>query len=167
MANPSEPAPQGYTHAPAYSTSYLQVTPLHKLYYAQYGTPTGVPALFLHGGPGGQTSPSNTAFFDPVHYRVILLDQRGSGKSEPPAELRENTSQDLVADLEALRAELRVEKWGVVFGGSWGSTLALLYAETWPARVGSLVLRGVFTVRERERMFTRGFEGAAQSESSS
>lgn len=165
MAARSAPAPSGYTHSAAYDEGFLEVSKIHKLYYAQYGNKTGVPVIFLHGGPGGYTQPSNTAFFDPSHYRVVLLDQRGSGKSEPAAELQENTSQHLVADIETLREHLGVEKWGMVFGGSWGSTLALLYAEMHPARVGSLVLRGIFTVRESERMFTRGFDGTAHCKS--
>ena len=106
--------------------------------------------IFLHGGPGGNTSISNTVFFDPAIYRVVLLDQRGCGKSTPPAELRENTSQHLVSDIESLRSHLNIAKWHVVFGGSWGSTLALLYAQTHPEVVGSLVLRGIFTVRRSE-----------------
>ncbi|KAK5171168.1 uncharacterized protein LTR77_004312 [Saxophila tyrrhenica] len=151
----------GYQHNDAFDYGFLPVGSIHKLYYAQYGSPQGKPVIFLHGGPGGQTTPSNTLFFDPSVYRVVLLDQRGSGKSEPAAELRENTSQHLVSDIETLRQHLGIEKWSLVFGGSWGSTLALLYAQTHPDRVGALVLRGVFTVRESERYFTRGFNGTA------
>src|SRR6201996_8759989 len=99
-------------------------------------------AIFLHGGPGGMTSSSNTAFFDPAVYRVILFDQRGAGKSTPPAEIHNNTSQHLVADIEALRQHLQIPKWHLVFGGSWGSTLALPYSQTHPERVHSLILRG-------------------------
>jgi proline iminopeptidase len=101
---------------PSYSTFIVQLLQSLTL-SAQYGNPKGVPVIFLHGGPGGQTSPSNTAFFDPQHYRVVLLDQRGSGKSEPAAELRENTSQLLVQDIETLREHVGIEKWGMVFGG--------------------------------------------------
>jgi proline iminopeptidase len=152
---------EGYEHDPPFDSGFLSVGSIHKIYYAQHGNPSGKPAIFLHGGPGGQTSLSSTIFFDPAVYRVVLLDQRGAGKSEPAAELRENTSQHLVADIEALRSHLGIEKWHTVFGGSWGSTLSLLYAETHPERVGSLVLRGIFTVRESEKYFTRGFNGTA------
>lgn len=152
---------QGYQHKPPYDSGFLPVGSIHKIYYAQHGNSKGPPVIFLHGGPGGSTSLASTAFFDPSFYRVVLLDQRGSGKSEPAAELRENTSQHLVADIEALRAHLGIEVWHMVFGGSWGSTLALLYSQTHPERVGSLVLRGIFTVRQSEKYFTRGFDGAA------
>jgi proline iminopeptidase len=106
--------------------------------------------IFLHGGPGGATTPSNAAFFNPDIYRVVLVDQRGCGKSTPPSELRENTTQNLVSDIEVLRKHLHIPKWHLVFGGSWGSTLALLYAQTHPEAVGSLILRGIFTVRQVE-----------------
>lgn len=111
-------------------------------------------AIYLHGGPGGHISKSNTAFFDPGHYRVVLLDQRGCGQSRPNAETRENTTWHLVEDIEKLRRHLKIEKWHVVFGGSWGSTLALAYAQTHPASVGSLVLRGIFAVRQLELNWT-------------
>lgn len=116
-------------------------------------------AIYLHGGPGGHTTKSNTAFFDPDQYRVVLLDQRGCGQSRPNAETRENTTWHLVDDIEKLRRHLKIEKWHVVFGGSWGSTLALVYAQTHPGSVGSLVLRGVFTVRQLELNWTL-IEGA-------
>lgn len=106
--------------------------------------------IYLHGGPGGSTSPSNAQFFDPAVYRVVLMDQRGVGKSRPRNELRENTTQHLADDIERLRAHLGVEKWHVVFGGSWGSTLGLFYAQAHPERVGALVLRGIFTARRSE-----------------
>jgi proline iminopeptidase len=106
--------------------------------------------IYLHGGPGGHISKANTAFFDPQHYRVVLLDQRGSGQSRPHACTIDNTTWHLVSDLEALRTHLGISKWHLVFGGSWGSTLALAYAQTHPSSVGSLVLRGIFTVREIE-----------------
>ena len=106
--------------------------------------------LFLHGGPGGSTSIANTAFFDPAVYRVVLYDQRGAGKSTPAAELHENETSYLLADIEVLREHLRIPKWHVVFGGSWGSTLALLYAQAHPERMISLVLRGIFLARKSE-----------------
>lgn len=153
---------EGYTHDPPFDSGYLQVSDIHRLHYEQYGKWDGKPVVFLHGGPGGRTTFSNTVFFDPACYRVVLFDQRGSGKSEPVAELRENTSQHLVSDIEVLREHLEIDKWYMVFGGSWGSTLALLYAETHPEAVGSLVLRGIFTVRKEELDFTGGLDGTAR-----
>jgi proline iminopeptidase len=109
-----------------------------------------IQVIFLHGGPGGKTSKANTSFFDPQHYRVILLDQRGSGKSRPHACTIDNTTWHLVSDIEALRTHLNIPKWHLVFGGSWGSTLALAYAQKHPSSVGSLILRGIFTMRSLE-----------------
>lgn len=108
------------------------------------------PVLFLHGGPGGSTSIANTAFFDPAVYRVVLYDQRGAGKSIPACELHENETSYLISDIEVLRKHLGLRKWHMVFGGSWGSTLALLYAQAYSDRVASLVLRGIFLVRKAE-----------------
>ncbi len=127
----------------------LPVSPVHTLYYEQSGNPNGQPVVFLHGGPGGGTTPDYRRFFDPNAYRIVLFDQRGSGRSTPHASLDENTTWHLVADIERLREHLAVESWHV-FGGSWGSTLALAYAETHPARVRSLVLRGIFMCRPQE-----------------
>jgi proline iminopeptidase len=121
----------------------------HRIYYEQCGNPTGKPALFLHGGPGGGGDRNGRRFFDPEGYRIIVLDQRGAGRSLPAASLRENTTWDLIADLEALRAQLEIEQW-LVFGGSWGSTLALAYAQSHPAAVSELVLRGIFLLRRSE-----------------
>jgi proline iminopeptidase len=132
-----------------FDSGFLQVTPLHRIYYEQSGNPNGAPALFLHGGPGSGTSPNARRFFDPAHYRIVLVDQRGSGRSTPNAELRDNTTWALVADLEQVRARLGITRW-LVFGGSWGSTLALAYAETHPERVSALVLRGIFLLRRWE-----------------
>ena len=132
-----------------FDTGMLPVSSIHTLYYEQCGNPQGNPAVFLHGGPGGGLSPDYRRFFDPIAYRAVLFDQRGSGKSTPYAELEENTTWDLVADIEKLREHLGIDRW-VVFGGSWGSTLALAYAETHPERVKALVLRGIFLVRKRE-----------------
>ncbi|KAI1329024.1 prolyl aminopeptidase [Xylariaceae sp. FL0255] len=141
---------QGYTHEPAYETGYLKVGSIHELYYEQYGKKDGLPVIFLHGGPGGNTSPANANFFNPSVYRVVLMDQRGAGKSRPRNELRENTTQHMCDDIEALREHLGLKKWHMVFGGSWGSTLGLFYSQKHPQMVGSLVLRGVFTVRQSE-----------------
>lgn len=151
-----------YQHSDPWDQGFLQVSDIHQIYYEQYGKADGKPVVFLHGGPGGATSPNNTAFFNPDVYRVVLFDQRGAGKSTPAAELRENTSQLLVADIEALRKHCKVDKWFMVFGGSWGSTLALLYAQAHPERVQSLVLRGIFTIRKSEMDFSRGPDGVAR-----
>ncbi len=127
----------------------LRVSALHTLYWEVSGNPQGIPAVFVHGGPGGGTEAGHRGFFDPAKYRIVLFDQRGCGRSTPHAELRENTTWDLVADMERLREHLGIEKW-LVFGGSWGSTLGLAYAETHPERVLALVLRGIFLVRQSE-----------------
>jgi proline iminopeptidase len=132
-----------------YDTGRLQVSPVHDIYYEQCGNPEGQPAVFLHGGPGGGIVPEYRRYFDPAAYRVVLFDQRGSGLSTPHAELEGNTTWDLVEDIEKLRTRLGVESWHV-FGGSWGSTLALAYAETHPGRARSLVLRGIFLCRPKE-----------------
>lgn len=151
----------GYAHNDPWEEGFLEVSSIHRLHYEQYGKKDGKPVIFLHGGPGGSTSKDNTAFFDPSIYRVVLLDQRGSGKSEPAAEIQENTSQLLVADIETLRNHLGIEKWHMVFGGSWGSTLTLLYAQTHPESCRSLVLRGIFTVRKSELDFVMSPNGTA------
>lgn len=156
-----EELPKGYTHSAPYDSGFLPVGDIHKLHYEQYGNQNGLPALYLHGGPGGSCSITDTVYFDPAIYRVVMFDQRGAGKSLPVAELRENTSYHLVADIEALREHLGLEKWPMVFGGSWGSTLSLLYAQTHPNRVGSLVVQGVFTSRKSEIEFCSGSTGAA------
>lgn len=142
-------------------TSYrLKVSDIHDLYVEEVGNPKGQPVVFLHGGPGAGLSKTHRRFFDPAHFRVVLFDQRGAGKSTPHAELRENTTWDLVSDIERLRNHLGIEKW-IVFGGSWGSTLSLAYAETHPDRVEALVLRGIFLCRKDEiRWFYQ--EGASQ-----
>lgn len=132
-----------------YTTGRLRVSEMHEIFYEEVGNPKGKPILFIHGGPGGGIEPSHRRYFDPQHYRVILFDQRGCGQSTPYAELKENTTWDLVADIEKLRKHLSIEKW-VAFGGSWGSTLALLYAQTHPERVKGLILRGIFLCREKE-----------------
>ncbi len=128
---------------------HLQVSPLHSIYFEQVGRRDGKYILFLHGGPGGGISPEHRGFFDPEKYHAVLFDQRGCGRSRPHAELRENTTWDLVADIEKLRIHLNIESW-IVFGGSWGSTLALAYAQSHPERVAGLILRGIFLCRKRE-----------------
>ncbi len=138
-----------YPEIQPYDSGMLAVGGLHRIHYEQCGNPGGKPALFVHGGPGGGTDPSQRRFWDPEAYRVVLFDQRGCGRSTPYASLEENTTWDLVRDMEKLRAHLGVERWQV-FGGSWGSTLALAYAQTHPDRVTELVLRGIFLVREEE-----------------
>ena len=143
-----------------FNTDRLKVSPIHELYYEQCGNPNGKPVVFLHGGPGGGISSDYRRYFDPDVYRVVLFDQRGSGKSTPHASIEENTTWDLVADIERLRERLGISEWQV-FGGSWGSTLALAYAETHPERVRELVLRGIFLCRPKEiRWFYQ--EGASE-----
>ncbi len=139
-----------------FAAHQVAVSNIHTLYVEESGNPEGIPVVFLHGGPGGGVSPSYRQFFDPSQYRIILFDQRGAGKSTPLGELRENTTQDLVSDIEYLRKKLGVKKW-LVFGGSWGSTLALAYAIAHPTKVTGLVLRGVFLADEEWRKFF--FEG--------
>jgi proline iminopeptidase len=138
-----------YPEIQPYRTGRLKVAGPHELYYEESGNPQGKPVVFLHGGPGGGTEAKMRRYFDPARYRIILFDQRGCGKSTPFASLEQNTTWDLVSDIEALRQECRVERWQV-FGGSWGSTLALAYAETHPERATELVLRGIFLVRREE-----------------
>ena len=132
-----------------FDTGHLDVGDGHTLYYEQSGNAGGKPVVFLHGGPGGGCTEKMRQFFDPGRYRVVLLDQRGSGKSRPHASLDANTTWHLVDDIERLRELLKIERWQV-FGGSWGSTLALAYAETHPDRVTELVLRGIFMLRKKE-----------------
>lgn len=138
-----------YPEIEPYDEGMLPVSPLHTIYYEQAGNPRGTPVVFLHGGPGGGTVPAYRQFFDPEAYRIVLFDQRGSGKSTPHASLEENTTWHLVDDIEKLREHLGVDSW-VVFGGSWGSTLALAYAQTHPARARALILRGIFLCRPEE-----------------
>ncbi len=126
-----------------FETGVLDVGAGHRLYWEQSGNPSGVPVVFLHGGPGAGVAPAYRRFFDPTHYRIVLFDQRGSGRSQPEAEIQSNTTADLVADIEALRKCLKIERW-LVFGGSWGSTLAIAYGEAHPARCVGFILRGIF-----------------------
>lgn len=132
-----------------YDSGYVRVSPVHELYYEQCGTPNGKPVIFLHGGPGAGLVADYRRFFDPQAYRVILFEQRGAGRSKPHASLDDNTTWHLVQDIEVIREQFGIDQW-LVFGGSWGSTLALAYAETHPERVRGLVLRGIFLCRPRE-----------------
>jgi proline iminopeptidase len=138
-----------YPDVQPYRRGRLRVSDLHEMYFEECGNPEGKPVVVLHGGPGGGISPFLRRLHNPARYRIVLFDQRGCGQSTPHAELRENTTWHLVADMEALRAHLAIEKWQVL-GGSWGSTLALAYAQTHTERVTELILRGIFTVRESE-----------------
>ncbi len=138
-----------YPEIEPFDSGMLKVSDIHDIYYERCGNPNGVPVVFLHGGPGGGIMPMYRQFFDPKYYQVILFDQRGSGNSTPPYELRENTTWDLIADIEKLREKFGVDKW-FVFGGSWGSTLALAYGETHPDRCLGLILRGIFLTRKSE-----------------
>ncbi|OJX12232.1 MAG: prolyl aminopeptidase [Caedibacter sp. 37-49] len=132
-----------------YDSGMLQVDEIHKIYWEQCGNPQGVPVVFLHGGPGYGSSPTSRRFFDPSHYRIIVFDQRGAGRSLPLGEMKNNTTLLLIEDMEKLRTLLGIEKW-ILFGGSWGSTLALAYAEHHPNKCLGLILRGIFLCRPQE-----------------
>jgi len=132
-----------------YKTQFIAVTKPHQLYVEESGNPDGIPVLFVHGGPGGGTSATDRCFFDPEKYRIILFDQRGAGRSTPHALLDDNNTTALIDDIEVIRATLKVERW-VVFGGSWGSTLGLLYAQQYPELVLGLILRGIFLCRDED-----------------
>lgn len=138
-----------YPDIAPFETGLLPLSAGHVMYWEQVGNPRGQPALFLHGGPGAGAGAIHRRFFDPQHWRVVIFDQRGAGRSRPLGDLRENTTPHLVADIEALRRFLGIEKW-LLFGGSWGSTLALAYAQAHPDRVSGCVLRGVFLGRAAE-----------------
>ena len=132
-----------------FQTGTLPLDGIHTMYFEQSGNPEGVPVVFLHGGPGSGASPAHRQFFDPSFYRIIIFDQRGAGRSTPLGELRDNSTPHLIADIETLRKHLGIERW-MVFGGSWGSTLALAYAEHHPQRTMALILRGIFLCRQSE-----------------
>ncbi|MBO6784158.1 MAG: prolyl aminopeptidase [Alphaproteobacteria bacterium] len=133
----------------ARESGYLALDDGHEIYWEETGRPDGVPVLFLHGGPGAGCMPVHRRFFDPDHFRIVLFDQRGAGKSRPHASISANTTQHLISDIEALRRHVAVESWHL-FGGSWGSTLALAYAQAHPDRCRGLILRGIFTCSPRE-----------------
>src|SRR3569832_114731 len=140
-----------------YASGMLETADRHRIYWETSGNPDGIPVLFVHGGPGSGTSPVQRRFFDPARYRIVLFDQRGSGRSTPHGELADNTTPHLIADMEALLRELGIASW-LVFGGSWGSTLALAYAEAHPEHCRGLVLRGIFLCRKSEiDWFLHGF----------
>lgn len=141
-----------YPEIEPYDHGMLDVGDGHRIYWELCGNPQGKPVAFLHGGPGAGCTPTQRRLFDPDKYRILLFDQRGCGRSTPYASLEANTTWDLVADIERLRSMIGVDKW-MVFGGSWGSTLALAYAETHPERVTELVLRGIFTLRRSELLW--------------
>src|SRR6187551_2276518 len=146
---PARKAGDFYPPVKTFNSGFLRVSPVHELYFEESGNPKGKPVVFLHGGPGGGTVPAHRRFFDPTRYRIVLFDQRGCGQSTPYACVEENGTWELVSDMERVRKELAIERWQV-FGGSWGSTLALAYAEKHPERVTELVLRGIFMLRRWE-----------------
>ena len=143
MLNIKQKARTFFESSPSYNDGYLEVGGGHSIYYEEYGNPNGKPVLFLHGGPGAGFSNSHKGFFDPKIFRVIFFDQRGSGKSIPYAEIKNNDTNFLLSDIEALRDFLNIEKW-LLFGGSWGSTLALLYGIKFPDKCLGFILRGIF-----------------------
>ena len=138
-----------YPEIEPYDAGMLTLDGVHRMYWEQSGNPHGEPVVFLHGGPGAGAAPGHRRFFYPAHYRIVIFDQRGAGRSTPLGELRDNTTPHLVADIERLRTHLDIDRW-LVFGGSWGSTLALAYAEAHPARCTGLILRGIFLCRKSE-----------------
>lgn len=152
LSGPKDGLRQLYPEVEPYASGHLEVDSRHSLYYEWSGKEDGHPVVFLHGGPGGGVQASDRRWFDPAHYRILTFDQRGSGKSTPHADLTDNTTWHLVADIERLREKFSVDKWHV-FGGSWGSTLSLAYAQTHPQRVTALILRGIFTLRHSELQF--------------
>lgn len=144
-----------------YAVNKLQVSDIHTIVYEEVGNPNGKPALFLHGGPGVGILPDYRRFFDPEFYRIILVDQRGAGRSTPHADIRENTTADIISDLEAIRQQLSIDQWQVM-GGSWGSLLGVTYAIAHPERVTGLIIRGVFLGRPFEIDWLHGGGGAAE-----
>ncbi len=149
-----------YPPVQCHAHGWLAVDEGHELYWEVCGNPMGAPALFVHGGPGAGCAPDDRRWFDPSHYRIVLFDQRGAGRSRPRGEVRGNTTDHLVRDIEALRTHLQIDRW-LLFGGSWGATLSLAYAQRHPQRVSALVLRGVFTASVQERCWLYAHDGAA------
>jgi proline iminopeptidase len=149
-----------YPEIEPHTSFALAVDALHTLHVEECGNPDSLPVIFLHGGPGAGVSPYHRRFFDPARYRIVLFDQRGAGQSTPFAELTDNTTAHLISDIEAIREKLGIERW-VVFGGSWGSTLALAYAQAHPTRTLGLVLRGIFLGRPHELSWFNEVEGGA------
>ena len=144
-----------------YSTQMLKVDSVHELYVEESGSPDGIPVLFIHGGPGAGSTEKSRRFFDPEKYRIIVYDQRGCGRSSPHLELKGNTTQNLVEDIECIRKSLKIDRW-MLFGGSWGSTLALVYAQAHAARVMAMVLRGIFLARPQDMDWLYKENGAAR-----
>lgn len=138
-----------YSEITPYNTFYLETGTRHEVYVEESGNPNGIPAIFLHGGPCSGTNPDHRRFFNPDKYRIILFDQRGCGLSRPYGELENNTTHDLIDDMERIREQLRIEAW-LLFGGSWGGALALLYAQQYAQRVSAMIIRGVFLAREKD-----------------
>lgn len=149
MKGDRETAAALYPPIEPYRQGWLPVSGGHRLYWEESGNPAGRPVIFLHGGPGAGCAPLHRRFFDPAHYRIVLFDQRGAGRSVPAAMIADNTTSDLIGDIETLRRHLKIERW-LVFGGSWGSTLALAYGEAHPDRCSGFVLRGIFLFRPQE-----------------
>ncbi len=150
-----------YPSITPYREHRLAVDALHTLHLEECGNPDGIPVVFLHGGPGAGVSPTHRRFFDPARYRIVLIDQRGCGRSTPFGELRDNTTAHLVQDIERVRAHLGIERW-LVFGGSWGSTLALAYAQAHPERVSGVIVRGVYLGRAEENAWFNQADGGAR-----
>lgn len=144
-----------------YNSFHLDVSDIHQIYVEESGNPDGIPVLFVHGGPGSGAGAKDRRFFDPKQYRIIIFDQRGAGRSLPYADLRENTTAHLMSDMETIRKHLNINQW-VLFGGSWGSTLSLAYAQKRPSRVMALVLRGIFLCTQAEFDWLYGPNGTAQ-----
>lgn len=138
-----------YPEIEPYNAGMLELDGLHRMYWEESGNPKGKPVVFLHGGPGAGSAPAHRRFFDPAHYRIVIFDQRGAGRSTPLGEVRDNTTPHLITDIEKLRKHLGIDRW-LVFGGSWGSTLALAYGEAHPQRCTGLILRGIFLCRKSE-----------------
>ena len=144
-----------YPELAVFEENLLKVGDVHQIYYEICGNPQGQPVVFVHGGPGSGCNPTQRRFFDPAHYRIVLIDQRGCGRSQPRGATEQNTTADLVADMEAIRLHLGIAQW-LVFGGSWGSTLALAYAVQHPDKVTGLILRGIFLSRASELQWFLG-----------